>query len=277
MNDTVNDYSHLHVLVVEDNKINQLLIKNMLKKFGFVNFDSVDTGKLALHSIEKKKYDIILMDIQLPEMNGYETAELIRAKNVNSLQQTPIIALTGEAQDKNKTKAYASGMNAYIVKPFMPEELLSTMLKCLNMPVSNSQKTNLNHSDKTNHSPFLINRKLGMDLRFLAKYTGNDDDLAIRLIELFLSEVPEALEKLELLIPMKNWKEVNAVAHKIKSCITIFELHDLRSVIVAIEDFSLEKNKVEEIPALFHDFKIGCRFAITNLEQELLHWNADKT
>lgn len=116
-----------------------------------------------------------------------------------------------------------------------------------------------------------------MDLRFLAKFTGNDEDLTIRLIETFLYEVPEALEKLELFISMKNWKEVNAVSHKVKSCITIFELHALRSIIVAIENSSLELNKVEEIPTFFHDFKIGCREAITNLEKELLQRNTSTT
>ena len=100
------DFSQVNVLIVEDNKINQLLLKNMLKRFGFPNSDSVDDGTTALARIAENKYDLILMDIQMPGMDGYEITTRIRT-TMRDCACIPIIALTGDASVKEKEKARA--------------------------------------------------------------------------------------------------------------------------------------------------------------------------
>ncbi len=263
------DFSHVNVLIVEDNKINQLLVKNMLKKFGFINFDCSENGKSALARMSERKYDIVLMDIQMPGMDGYEITTAIRTKMPEPVCSIPIIALTADASEKEKIKAREAGMNDYVVKPYTPEDLYSTMLKYLSAfgkPWTENPKKKFSaRKEMTSEGK----RKKGIELGFLEKYTGGDLAITVQLIELFLKEVPESIAKMENLIPLASWNEVHAVAHKVKSCISIFELNELKKIILNIEECCREVYHVENVPELFLKFESGCKEAILDLEDEL--------
>jgi signal transduction histidine kinase/CheY-like chemotaxis protein len=257
------NFSTSGVLVVEDNKVNQLLVKNMLRKFGFENIDTAENGRIALNCLKEKDYDIVLMDIQMPEMDGYEITREIRHRIRKEMREVPIIALTADASEKEKMKARESGMNDYVVKPYTPEELYFTMLKYvkpLDSAVAVSRK------DNTTVSRY---REAGMNLEFLEKFTGGDLDLTIQLIEIFLKQVPEAIQKIHQAITTRNWKEVHAVAHKVKSSIAIFELSELKKLITNIEEYAREREHLDEIPRAFSAFREGTRVAVRNLEAEL--------
>ena len=111
------DYSHVQVLIVEDNRVNQLLIKNMLKKFGFEQLDTSANGRNALEKLRENNYDVILMDLQMPEMDGYEITREIRLRLRKEMRNVPVIAITADASDKEKAKAKEVGMDDYVVKP----------------------------------------------------------------------------------------------------------------------------------------------------------------
>lgn len=118
------------VLVVEDNRLNQLLMKTLLIGFGY-DFDIAGNGKIALEKLEHTTYDIILMDLQMPEMNGIETTKHIRNK-IKS--QVPIIVLTADVTTMDAEKCKAEGMNDYIAKPINEKSLHEKMMKLLNNP-----------------------------------------------------------------------------------------------------------------------------------------------
>ena len=119
-----------HVLVAEDNLMNQKYISSLLTKWN-INFVIASDGKKAVEQAHNQRFDIILMDIQMPNMNGYEAAITIRnTKNVN--QTTPIIALTASAMLDQKNKALEAGMNDFVTKPFAPNDLLSTLQQYIN-------------------------------------------------------------------------------------------------------------------------------------------------
>ena len=107
------EIKNIKVLVVEDIALNQLLMKTLLDDFGFEQ-DIAANGKIAIEKLKTKSYDIILMDLQMPEMNGFETTEYIR-KTLNS--KIPIIALTADVTTVDLAKCKAVGMNDYIAKP----------------------------------------------------------------------------------------------------------------------------------------------------------------
>ena len=258
------DVSHVRVLVVEDNKVNQLLVKNMLKKFGFEHFDAAENGKVALGKLRENEYDIILMDIQMPEMDGYEITHEIRTRMRIEVRNVPIIALTADASEKEKVKAREAGMNDYVVKPYTPEELFSTLLKFL--PENNTVRKSTGSKESL---PLVKKIQVGMDLDFLDKFTGGDQELTIQLIEIFLKQVPEAIEKLNVHIPRRDWKETHAVAHKLKSSIAIFELHELKKLITNIEEYARDGERLEDLPHLYAEFKEGSKIAVRNLEAEL--------
>jgi len=113
------EIKNIKVLVVEDIALNQLLMKTLLDDFGFER-DIAANGKIAIEKLQNKSYDIILMDLQMPEMNGFETTEYIR-NIMNS--KIPIIALTADVTTVDLAKCKAVGMNDYIAKP-IDEKLL---------------------------------------------------------------------------------------------------------------------------------------------------------
>jgi len=256
------DFSHVRVLIVEDNRVNQLLVKNMLKKFGFDNMDTAENGLLALNRLKEKDYDIVLMDIQMPEMDGYEITNEIRHRLRKEMRAIPVIAITADASDKERLKAQSAGMDDYVVKPYTPEELYFTILKYVK-PADEIP------SVRKDGNALSRIREAGMNLDFLEKFTGGDQDLTIQLIEIFLKQVPEAIQKLSRSIAKHDWKETHAVAHKIKSSIAVFELNELKKLLINIEEYARDGEHLDEIPPAFSAFREGARFAMRNLEAEL--------
>ena len=126
------DLTGKKVLLVEDNMINREIALEILKRGG-IEADCAEDGKVAvdiISSAEPDKYDIILMDIQMPVMNGYEAAQHIRAMD-GRRSQIPIIALTANTFESDKADAKNAGMNAHVAKPFDPEDLYAVIANCL--------------------------------------------------------------------------------------------------------------------------------------------------
>ncbi|SFU12331.1 Signal transduction histidine kinase [Algoriphagus locisalis] len=121
-----------HLLVVEDNTVNQLVIKSILRKWKGVTFDFANHGIEALEAMKTSAYDVVLMDLQMPEMDGYEATQEIRSGNsgMNS-KDIPIIAVTADTTEKTKNRVFAIGMDAYITKPIDQELLFSSVEKAL--------------------------------------------------------------------------------------------------------------------------------------------------
>ena len=116
-------FNTLKILLVEDNKINQMVSKKIVENFNYTCTIAND-GFEAINILNTDKFDIILMDINMPILNGYETSKKIRELKIN----TPIIALTAFLENEVKETALASGMNAVISKPFKPSELRRTII-----------------------------------------------------------------------------------------------------------------------------------------------------
>ena len=114
----------LNILVAEDNIINQKVVKVLFKNLGY-EIDIVPNGKEAIKSINKKKYDIVFMDIMMPEIDGLEATREIRAMGY----KMPIIALTADLGNETKKSAYKSGINEFIGKPIKSDKLKKIMIK----------------------------------------------------------------------------------------------------------------------------------------------------
>jgi len=130
--ENINDFTLLsgrRVLVVEDNKVNQIIAQKFLKQWE-INITIAENGKEALKKLETDNFELILMDLQMPEMDGYETTQRIRKSN-SSYQNIPIIALSASAMLQIRDKALIVGMNDFVTKPFNPNELYAKMLYLL--------------------------------------------------------------------------------------------------------------------------------------------------
>jgi CheY-like chemotaxis protein len=117
-------------LVVEDNKVNQMLVVNMLKKKGMI-VSAANDGLEGLEAVQMKDFDLILMDIQMPRMDGYRAVAEIRRLKEPSKSTLPIIALTASAYVTEKEKAQLFGMTDHIGKPFSPEEMIEKISRVL--------------------------------------------------------------------------------------------------------------------------------------------------
>lgn len=118
----------LQILIVDDSRVNILLAQELLKQWQGI-CDVAVNGLEAVNKVKAKDYDLVLMDLQMPEMDGYQATQEIRALPEDKYRQLPIIALTASAMLEIKDKAFTVGMNDYISKPFNPEELYSKIVK----------------------------------------------------------------------------------------------------------------------------------------------------
>jgi CheY-like chemotaxis protein len=114
----------VRILLVEDNALNIFVAKSFLEQWG-AETDVAENGQLAVDAIDPEKHDIVLMDMHMPIMDGYEAVEIIRNKGI----QTPIIALTASISKEAESRVMKVGANGIIVKPFEPDGLLATVIK----------------------------------------------------------------------------------------------------------------------------------------------------
>jgi two-component system sensor histidine kinase/response regulator len=153
------DSSHrLRILVADDNHINQKVISSLHNKMGH-RADVVGNGKEALEAFKLVPYDIILMDIQMPEVDGLETCRQIRALEVNRGRHTPIIAITAHARKVDRDECLAAGMDDYVSKPINPGDLRAALARRITaaktIPLTNPTPEPSTHADILNFSTAL--------------------------------------------------------------------------------------------------------------------------
>lgn len=126
---TVNPSIEKDVLIVDDNKINRIVAQRLIETLGY-SCDVAANGRLAVEQLERASYKVVLMDVQMPELDGFEATRLIRSSDSKVLNhEIPIIALTAYVGDDDKAHCTAAGMNDYVGKPLILEELKSKLTK----------------------------------------------------------------------------------------------------------------------------------------------------
>ncbi len=187
-------YTGASVLVVEDNKVNQLLLKHTLAGLDVIT-EIVSNGQEALDAISKKKFDLILLDIQMPVMDGYATIASLR-KNNNTT--TPVVAMTAYAMPGEKEKCLAAGMNDYLAKPIDFPQLISVLEKFLQPGKATEKKSGISPEEADN---------------FLLLLAGGDKNIVRRILEEIKQEIPHTVAKLEQVQSTKNFAELNSICH----------------------------------------------------------------
>ena len=219
----------MNILVAEDNEVNQLLIVNILKQIGY-NADAASNGRDVLQRLLTRKYDLIFMDVQMPRMDGLETTrEIIELYND---QRPVIVAMTGFAADSDKQKCLDAGMDDYISKPILIEEINRMIKKWSNQLSSekvisasaNSNETKLNGDTTTVNN--LISHLIILDssaikrLRDIAAKT--DAAFVNQVISLFERQVPAGIAEIDEALNLGDLKRMSLTAHKLKgTCMNI--------------------------------------------------------
>ena len=207
----------IRILLAEDNITNQQVATGILKKFGFVNIKTVINGVKAVKALEEESFDLVLMDIQMPEMDGLEATHQIRNIEIESdRKRISIIAMTAHAMKKDRDKCLSAGMDDYVSKPIDPKALLEALERCL--PKEKSIAAPLEpEPDKTlNKETIVKNNLMVFDKDALMDRLMGDKELVETVISGFLDDIPRQMESLTGFIEQKDTKEAGKKGHQIK-------------------------------------------------------------
>ncbi|MES2780325.1 MAG: ATP-binding protein, partial [Bacteroidota bacterium] len=253
------DLRNIKVLVVEDIALNQLLMKTLLDDFGFER-EIAANGKIAIEKLESKSYDIILMDLQMPEMNGFEATEYIRNKMKSTI---PIIALTADVTTADLSKCMAVGMNDYIAKP-VDERILYK--KIVNL-VKKKSGIKIISKDEAVMDGIVTSRLT--DLTYLMKRTKSNPLLMLEMIELYLEQTPPLVLTMKQSLLDKDWNSLQAAVHKIVPSFSIMGINkDFEIMAKKVQEFASKMEQTDGIPDLVLKLEKVCMEACRELKEE---------
>lgn len=249
--ETLNGYRKalegLKILVVEDNPINQEIAVEILKTVGVIPRVAKD-GEQAIEAVSSESYDAVLMDIQMPRMDGYEATRKIRENE--RFQTLPIIAMTASALPSDEKKCMDAGMNAYVTKPVQLKKLFQALIHHAlpkTSPVTGElpgAKENLLKPHRASGEPADLQKpspdELNIDQAMLNLKV--DDEFYLKIVDAFFKSNINSVNLMKNYIIRKNWKELRALAHEIKGSSSHIGAFKVQTAADSIEQFCLDAN-----------------------------------
>lgn len=242
------------VLVVDDNKLNQEVLTDLLLELNeAVTVHTTDNGKSATERVAEEDYDLVLMDIQMPRMNGYEATMFIRENLTGSRAQVPIVAMTAHALSGVADRCFEAGMNDYISKPIKINDLLNTIGRVWK---DTAQQISTDNEFKV------------INLEPLRALTNDSNDKLVKYIDIFLNNVPTDIDRLEEFADKEEFDEFAKVAHKMKSNISYMGITELEQVLTDIQAYKDDDSiKASQALQTVNDIRKVCNNAIAELNE----------
>ena len=229
-----NKLSGKKILVAEDNEINQKIISHLLRRES-IEVDIANDGKEAVEFFEKKEYDLLLLDLQMPHMDGFQTAKYIR-KIIGS--EIPIIAMTAGAYANEQTRCFEIGINQYLSKPFTPEDLF-LRLKYLLLNEHHLKRPKLRPvADKNLYSLTSLRQ-------------SNEEEEIIEILEMFINKTPVLLKEIKEAIDEEDIDAVIKRTAKLKGSLGSLQMHSMMKIINEME-IAVRMEEMHTIPAIIN-------------------------
>ena len=262
----LNSENHsLKILVVEDMPLNQLLMKTLLDEFGFER-DIAENGKIAIEKLKKESYDIILMDLQMPVMNGFEATKYIR--DTMNLK-IPIIALTADVTTVDLTKCKEVGMDDYIAKPVDERILYSKIVGLAKTPKPTKAKENDIVSINGDQNKIKKTKSKCINLDYLNTRTKSNPELMMGMISLYLQQTPPIIDAMKQSMLNKDLPLLSAAVHKIIPSFSIMGIsQDFEVIAKTIQDNANTDQFTKETEVLVNQIITICTQACEELEIE---------
>ncbi len=252
------DIQNIKVLVVEDMALNQLLMKTVLDDFGFKS-DIASNGKIAIDKMNANTYDIILMDLQMPEMNGFETTKHIRNFMGSNI---PIIALTADVATVDVAKCKEVGMNDYIAKPVDERVLYTKIVGLIKKSIATVQEQA--QTSQNNKQVRYI------DLEYLNRRTKSNPALMMEMISLYLEQTPPLILTMKRSFKEQNWPSLYSAVHKIIPSFAIMGINtDHETIAKKVQEFAATQQLTSDISEMVAEVENVCLQACKELEAEL--------
>ncbi len=238
------------ILLVEDDTMNQYVITKLLKKW-LAELEVADNGLQAIEMLKKDNFNLVLMDLHMPELDGYETAQKIRDKNTGvANHNVPIIALTADVTPETRQKVLDAGMNDYITKPSDQE----TMFDKINRAVIN-QKTEFveKKADEIKQEQIIADDSESVKKHIkdaLASIFDDDLESTLALISRFLKDIPRAMIAVNEAYYEKDLTTLNKLVHKIKPAFSYLGFNEVSDLITQIQLLTRSQNNIDKLEAL---------------------------
>ncbi|WP_281336428.1 ATP-binding protein [Flavobacterium eburneipallidum] len=250
------EIKNIKILVVEDMPLNQLLMKTLLDDFGFERAIA-ENGQIAIEKLQSETYDVVLMDLQMPIMNGFDATEYIR----NTLKlDIPIIALTADVTTVDLAKCKAVGMNDYIAKPVDERLLYSKIISAIKNKRNSKTVKKLPKSPKTKVT----------NLDYLKIRTKSNSKLMVEMITIFLQQTRPLIVAMKQSLSNKDWELLGASVHKLIPSFSIMGMSpDLEQIAKKIQ-YAINANQfTDETAKMVVELETVCQQACEELEIEL--------
>jgi signal transduction histidine kinase/CheY-like chemotaxis protein/HPt (histidine-containing phosphotransfer) domain-containing protein len=225
----------LAILIVEDNNVNSLVAAHLLKKIGHTPAVAM-SGREALRMLSEQRFDLVLMDVQMPEMDGYEITQAIRNGRAGDRNRTiPIIAQTASALKGDRERCFAAGMNEYLIKPVYIHDLSST--------INRVRATGpAPQPDPVPAQPDISGRPPVLDKAEAVTRLGGDEDIFKEIVRMFLEQMPDRRNELTAAANAPDLAALATIAHTLKSSSATVGAVSLQALFISLEDASKNGN-----------------------------------
>ncbi len=232
----------LRILLAEDNPFNQKVAKAILGKRGH-QVTLAENGLFAVQAWEKGGHDVVIMDVQMPEMDGLEAARTIREREKVCGGHIPIVAVTAHAMADDRRRCLEAGMDAYLAKPLQPEQVYGVL-----------ESLTIHAREQPEEAAALPGPvSTSLDLTRLRSMVG-DEDLVQELVRVFLEDLPESLEKIERAIQKANAQDLRIHAHALKGAALNLGAQDLVENARELEELG-KLARLERAPGLLRELR----------------------
>ncbi len=242
---------YLRILVVDDNEFNREISKEALfRHFENVEVDFAINGLEAVEKASEQDYDVVLMDMQMPEMNGMQATRRIRQMD-GQRGKVPIIALTASAMPEEKQGALDAGMNRHLGKPFHPEELATVIADVLQLDVVTEMKNDAGNGVDSERTQPLG----GFDLRFLNDFCQGNEEQVQYFLGKFIRQLPVEIERMESAFASGNREQIYQVAHSFRPQLDFVGLKEYSILLLEIEKGAKQNEPLTRLMEMFQQIK----------------------
>jgi len=255
------------VLLTEDNRINQVLVETILRNWGF-HVDTASNGADAVTLFQQHRYDIVLMDIQMPGLDGVATTQLLRQHPDSERAATPVIALTAHAMSGENERYQAAGLDGYLSKPFREEELF----RVINNALHGRPEVEVTPPAPTSAEPTPVSTQDPVaplfDLSGIRRLAHGNEGFVQRLVHLFIQTTPPCVRELEEHVRMRQWEALSATAHHLKSSLDGLHIRSLHGVIRQLEACVPAPGNPADVESQVNEIRTVTDQVITQLRSE---------
>lgn len=259
--------NNVRLLLVEDNEFNRMVAEDTLRELlPGIQLDVAVNGQEAVNRVRDHQYDVILMDIQMPVMDGVTATRTIRETLPAPACNTGIIAMTANVLQEDVKLYFDAGMDAYISKPFQPDELLLSMAGLLDKEGAPKPRI-VDRREQPAEPPQRALPEKVTDMQFLRQFTGGNPEKMTKYINMFLENAPKLLQKVDEGLAAKDFTAIKVAAHSLKPQLSYMGVKEEVSQVFLTEQTASEAGHYERLVPLIANLHRVCEKAFEELKQ----------